>query len=43
MDTFMKVWTGIWEDESETTNKKHGKNQKKYERENHKSGRIKDH
>ena len=29
MDTFMKVWTGIWEDESEITNKKHGKNQKK--------------
>ena len=29
MDTFMKVWTGTWEDESETTNKKHAKNQKK--------------
>ena len=44
MDTFMKVWTGIWENESETTNKKHGiKNQKKYQRENHKNGRIKDH
>ena len=26
MDTFMK---GVWEDESETTNKKHGKHQKK--------------